>query len=77
VKNLYSIFDHQLKAYGNPWIAENDNTAKRAFERLAADKSTDIHFRPEDFDLYALAVFDESSGVFESSLSCITPPLSS
>lgn len=77
MKNLYAIYDHQTKEYGNPWLAENDNTAKRVFERLAADEATDVHFRPSDFELYAVGFFDEEAGLFESHLSCITPPLSS
>lgn len=77
MKNLYCIYDHQTKEYGNPWIAENDNTAKRAFERLASDKNTDISFRPSDFELYAVGFFDEESGLFESHLAILTPPLAS
>lgn len=77
MKNLYSIYDRQTQSYGNPWMAENDNTAKRAFERLAADPNTDLHFRPKDYELFAVGFFDEESGLFESHLSDITPPLSS
>ncbi|QXP08380.1 MAG: nonstructural protein [Arizlama microvirus] len=77
MKNLYSIFDKQTMQYGNPWIAENDNTAKRAFERLASDKNTDVSFRPSDFELYAVGYFDEESGLFQSQIAKITPPLAS
>jgi len=75
MKNLYSVYDTQTRMYGTPWIAENDNTAKRAFERIAADPSTDIHFRPKDFELCHVGYFDEDSGAFESELNRITPTL--
>lgn len=75
MKNLYSIYDSAAKVYGTPWVAENDNTAKRAYERIAADSATDLHFRPSDFDLYAVGYFDEDSGLFESELTRLTPPL--
>jgi len=75
MKNLYSVHDKATGRYGNPWIAENDNTAKRAFERLAADANTDIHFRPGDFRLVAVGYFDDESGQFENAIVDITPAL--
>ncbi|WNK14178.1 MAG: nonstructural protein [Microvirus sp.] len=73
MKNLYSIYDKQLAEYSTPWVAQNDNAAKRAYERLAADSTTDVNFRPTDFDLFSVGYFDEESGLFESRLDRITP----
>lgn len=75
--NLYSIFDSTTNQFGAPWTAVNDNQAKRSFERLVADKTTDIHFRPRDFSLHALGEFNEHSGALIEGLCEITPPLSS
>ncbi|WNK14172.1 MAG: nonstructural protein [Microvirus sp.] len=75
MKNLYSIFDKAVMEYTTPWVAQNDNAAKRAFERIAADKDTDIHHRPSDYELFSVGYFDEESGLFESRLERITPPL--
>lgn len=74
--NLYSIYDSVTGKFGQPWSAVNDNAAKRAYERLSQDKTTDIHFRPKDFTLYALGELDESTGILTTAQADITPPLS-
>lgn len=75
--NLYSIYDQATQKFGTPWASANDNQAKRSYERLASDKTTDIAFRPSDFRLMALGYFDESTGYLEAAVQDITPPLAS
>lgn len=75
--NLYSIYDSVTGKFGAPWAAANDNQAKRSFERLAFDPTSDIHFRPQDYTLYALGGLDELTGNFYNAQADITPPLSS
>lgn len=75
--NLYSIYDSVTGKFGQPWTAENDNTAKRAYERLAQDEKSDIRFRPKDYTLYALGEMNDNTGGLISAQADITPPLSS
>ncbi|WNK12880.1 MAG: nonstructural protein [Microvirus sp.] len=75
--NLYSIYDSVTGKFNQPFTAINDNSAKRSFERLAGDASSDIHFRPVDYTLYALGEMDEQTGVLTAAQADITPPLSS
>lgn len=75
--NLYSIYDSVTGKFGQPWTAENDNTAKRAFERLATDDKADLHFRPKDYTLYAVGIMDDQTGSITSHQADITPPLAS
>ncbi|QXP08334.1 MAG: nonstructural protein [Arizlama microvirus] len=73
--NLYSIYDSVAGKFGTPWTADNDNVAKRAYERLATDGSSDVHHNPKDFTLYALGSFDNQTGKIAVHQADITPPL--
>jgi len=69
-KNLYSIHDSVLDQFKDPWPAQNEKEATRAFHRAYLDNRSDFCMFPAHFNLYEVAVFNEESGV----ISPIEPP---
>lgn len=65
--NVYSIRD-VLTGFMTPIVDQNDATALRNFTMACsvvdASKST-MSFRPSDYSLYRIAVFDTESGSVE------------
>lgn len=58
-KSIYSIYDHKVKAYLQPFFIENDAAAIRA--TTIAVNTTDHNFNkyPEDYTLFCLGTWDE------------------
>lgn len=68
---LYGVYDRKAQVYGQPFIAENDDAAIRAyysdFYRVYMDSpSSPFVMFPEDFDLCRIGTFDINSGVVAS-----------
>lgn len=61
--NIYSIFDNKALAYNQPFLMKNDNMATRAFSNLANDPESNISANPDDFVLYQIGSFDETTGL--------------
>jgi hypothetical protein len=55
---LYSVRDICTERYSNPFLAETDKAAIRAFEK---DRQSQPF--PDDFELYLVGAFDTQSGV--------------
>lgn len=65
--NVYSIYDVKAETYGNLFICPNDALALRIFEQVAQFSGNPDHQRyPEDFALYCIGAFLDSSGVLSS-----------
>lgn len=64
--NVYSIFDGAAQFYGRPFFLLNDQIAKRTALDIRLDSGTEISKHPEDFTMFYLGTFDDSTCVFES-----------
>jgi len=62
---MFSIFDHKAKAYGLPFYQRQSGEAIRSFSDLANDEKSNVCKHPEDYTLFLLGDFDESTGVME------------
>lgn len=59
---IYSVFDHKAKAFAQPWFQLTDGLAIRAFTEACNDAQTNLNKYPEDFVLYCVGTFDETTG---------------
>lgn len=66
ILNVYSVKDRAADSFGRPFFVATDGLACRSFidevNREADDNQLFRH--PDDFDLFRLGTFDDSSGVF-------------
>ena len=62
---MFSIYDHKAKAYGLPFYQRQSGEAIRSFSDLANDEKSNVCKHPEDYTLFLLGDFDESTGVME------------
>lgn len=67
---VYSIFDKAAGIYTSPTIDISENSAARSFEQAVANSGSIMNFRPDDFALYQIGVFDVESGHIEP----VVPP---
>lgn len=72
---IFSIFDSKSMLFSRPIATTNEATAKRLCAASLADPQSDYHRNPEDFSLFVLGTFDDTSGklVMEDSPRCIAP----
>lgn len=59
---LFSIYDTAAEFYSPPFHQKSKGLAIRAFGETAANKETSIGLHPNDFTLFAIGTFDDSSG---------------
>lgn len=59
--SMYTIYDQKAKVYNRPFHLLNDDVAMRTAQDLAADKNTDLGRHPEDFILFKIAHYDDST----------------
>lgn len=61
-KNLYSIFDSVALVFNNPFVALNDNDARRSFTQAISEVP-----HKQDYALYSLGSFTDHDGVITPS----------
>lgn len=68
IRLVVSVRDGATGLYGQPWFVVARGQAIRAFTDEVNRKpgDTDLAKHPEDFELFAVAEFDESTGRFGS-----------
>lgn len=59
-----AIFDRGVASFGRPFFVPHINAAMRAFTDEVNNSQSDLFKHPEDYDLYELGEFDDSSGKF-------------
>lgn len=64
--NAYSLNDKKSRTFAAPFFFHNDAQAIRALVATARDEITTIAKFPEDFDLYRIGSFDDSTGQLET-----------
>lgn len=62
---VYSIYDQKAGIYNKPFYMINEQVATRSCIDLLDDPSTDLAKHPEDFTLYELGDYDDTSCTFE------------
>lgn len=65
---LFAIFDKKAMTYGNPFPAPTEIHAMRDFS-MAVNRKQDgnmYNYAPEDFALYAIGTYNDSTGHIES-----------
>nr|DAV55806.1 MAG TPA: DNA binding protein [Microviridae sp.] len=62
ILHIYSIFDNKARAYLPPFFMVNDQVAYRAFADAVADPSHQFSKNPNDYCLYCIGSFDDSTG---------------
>jgi hypothetical protein len=64
---LYSIFDSGVSAYLRPFWSDHKENAIRSFRQLVNDVSDPnnmVHNHPDQFVLFELGIFSNTTGVF-------------
>lgn len=63
---IYTVYDSKVEAYLQPFFLRANGEALRAFVELANDKSKSVGQNPEDFTLFEIGVYDDTSAQFET-----------
>jgi len=67
ILNVYTIYDDAAKAYMQPFMFQTDGLAVRAFQdNINSDKSNNISEHPEQFTLFKVGEFDDSTGAIST-----------
>lgn len=61
---MYSVYDRVAKVYADPFVSVNDATAARSFTLAQASPDTMLYAAPQDYQLWYLGSFDNTSGEF-------------
>ena len=59
---VYSIYDSKAGAFNTPFFMATDELAIRAAKDTVSDKETIFHRHPDDFVLYQVGVFNNTTG---------------
>jgi len=68
IMHVLCVRDRKTDSYGAPFVALHVNGATRDFANAIndrEDKSNKFAKNPEDYDLYLLGAYDDSSGGFQ------------
>lgn len=61
----YSIYDVKTRAFNQPIFAKTDEQAIRQFSDISQDKEHPVGKHPEDYSLFRIGTFNDSSGFLE------------
>nr|QJB19083.1 MAG: nonstructural protein [Microvirus sp.] len=62
-----SVFDKKAEFFGPPMFARNVNEGRRSFLDACNDAQSYLSKHPDDYVLYAVGTFDESTGLLSAS----------
>lgn len=62
---IYSVYDSKAQAYMQPFFSHNDSVAIRACGHAANTEGHDFANYAEDYILFGLGEFDETTGKIE------------
>lgn len=63
--NAYTIFDVASGTYMRPFFAPADGQAVRGFKDIATDRTHEVGKHPEDYTLYRVGAFNDTTGKLE------------
>lgn len=62
LKPICAVFDRKISMFDNPISCRHVGETIREFELLKKDANTKFGKNPEDFELYKIGNYDESTG---------------
>lgn len=65
IHELIAVYDIKAQIYGKPVCAQSHASAIRSFGDAVNDQNTEYNKHPEDFILFAIGQYDDSTGNFE------------
>lgn len=63
---MYTIRDSKAGTYSQPFYAHNKPVAERHLHRMVKDPNSMVCQFPEDYDLYELGTYDDSTGLVKT-----------
>ncbi len=63
---IYCIYDSAAGVFTAPTIDISDEAAIRNFQKMCADAGSIMNFKPSDFSLYQVGIFDAETANIES-----------
>lgn len=66
LKTAYSLYDSSAKLYTSPFFCASEQQALRGVEAAFNQENTNLAQYPQDFTLYEIGTYDESTGYIES-----------
>lgn len=69
IQKVFSVRDGKALAFLQPFFSTASGSAIRAFSDAVQDVKTPLGAHPEDYVLYEIGTFDDSTAVFE----CLSP----
>ncbi len=63
--NAYTIYDVASGIYMRPFFSQADGQAIRGFKDIATDADHEIGKHPEDYTLYRIGAFNDTTGKME------------
>ncbi len=64
ILNAYAIFDSKAEAFNSPFFRPTRGQAIREFTEVCNDSASSINKYPEDFTLFHIGSYDDSTGLF-------------
>lgn len=61
--NAYSIFDSKAEAFNQPFFRLKHGVSIREFTEVSNDEKSNISRNPEDFTLFHIGSYDDSTGL--------------
>lgn len=62
---IFSVFDSKAGAFLAPFVCMNVAVAQRWFHQMVNDREHDFGRYPEDYTLFYLGLFDETTAKFD------------
>lgn len=60
---LFSVYDTKAEMYSAPFSERTHETARRQFVTACKDRATPVGMYPDDYALFVVGSFDDSTGV--------------
>lgn len=66
VLKAYAVLDSKVGAYMRPFFMQSKGQATRSWIDIANDPTSEIGKHPEDYTLFEIAEYDDTSACFEN-----------
>lgn len=64
IVQVLAVMDVKVGTFAQPFFSSTVASGQRSFREAARDRTTTLGTYPEDFQLWSLGCFDDSSGMF-------------
>lgn len=71
IKKVIAVYDKKTALYDAPFSVRHIGEAIREWETITKDPKTKFGKNPEDFDLFQISEYDDTTGQFQNTI----PPL--